>query len=249
VGVARAGKTQEPNALGSNLLGNVRYYACGSQGKCWAKAASTPAKHDEIGANDQETRHKKMVDRNSAWCLLSEFTQSESLRKHALAVEACMRAYARKFGADEELWGVVGLIHDFDYERYPTAQEHPYKGNDILKERGYSDEIRRAIMSHAEYTGVTRESPMEKTLFACDELAGLITATALVRPGKSLAEVDAKSVRKKMKDKAFARSVSREDIIQGAQELGVDLDEHIAFCIEAMKAIASKLGLAGNGGS
>jgi putative nucleotidyltransferase with HDIG domain len=184
-----------------------------------------------------------MVDRNSAWCLLSEFTQSESLRKHALAVEACMRTYARKFGADEELWGVVGLIHDFDYERYPTAQEHPYKGNDILKERGYSDEIRRAIMSHAEYTGVTRESQMEKALFACDELAGLITATALVKPGKSLAEVDAKSVRKKMKDKAFARSVSRDDIVNGAKELGVDLDEHIAFCIEAMKGIAGELGL------
>jgi putative nucleotidyltransferase with HDIG domain len=184
-----------------------------------------------------------MVARNSAWCLLTEFNQSESLRKHALAVEACMRAYARKFGADEELWGVVGLIHDFDYEKYPTAQEHPFKGNEILKERGYSDEIRRAIMSHAEYTGVTRESQMEKTLFACDELAGLITATALVKPGKSLAEVDAKSVRKKMKDKAFARSVSRDDIVNGAAELGVDLDEHIAFCIEAMKEIAGELGL------
>ena len=184
-----------------------------------------------------------MLDRNSAWCLLTEFTQSESLRKHALAVESCMRAYARKFGADEELWGVVGLIHDFDYERYPTAQEHPFKGNEILRERGYSDEIRRAIMSHAEYTGVTRESQMEKTLFACDELAGLITATALVKPGKSLAEVDAKSVRKKMKDKAFARSVSRDDIVNGAKELEVDLDEHIACCIEAMKGIAGELGL------
>jgi putative nucleotidyltransferase with HDIG domain len=184
-----------------------------------------------------------MVARNSAWCLLTEFTQSESLRKHALAVEACMRAYARKFGADEELWGVVGLIHDFDYEKYPTAQEHPYKGNEILKERGYTDEIRRAIMSHAEYTGVTRESQMEKTLFACDELAGLITATALVKPGKSLAEVDAKSVRKKMKDKAFARSVSRDDIVNGAKDLGADFDEHIAFCIEAMKGIAGELGL------
>src|SRR6266496_265385 len=184
-----------------------------------------------------------MSDRINAWSLLTEFTESESLRKHALAVEACMRAYARKFGVDEELWGVVGLIHDFDYEKYPTAQEHPFKGNEILKERGYSDEIRRAIMSHAEYTGVARESPLEKTLFACDELAGLITATALVKPGKSLGEVDAKSVRKKMKDKAFARSVSRDDIVNGAQELGVDLDEHIAFCIEAMKGIARELGL------
>jgi putative nucleotidyltransferase with HDIG domain len=186
-----------------------------------------------------------MTDRIAAWQLLTEFTQSESLRKHALAVEACMRAYARKFGEDEELWGVVGLIHDFDYEKYPSAQEHPIKGNEILRERGYPDEIRRAIMSHADYSGVTRETPMEKTLFACDELAGFITAVALVKPGKSLAEVDAKSVRKKMKDKAFARSVSRDDIANGARDLGVDLDEHIAFCIAALKSIAGELELSG----
>ena len=157
-----------------------------------------------------------------------------------------MRAYARKAGADEELWGLVGLIHDFDYERYPSAQEHPYKGNEILKERGYSDDVRRAIMSHAEYTGVSRETALEKTLFACDELAGFITACALVKPGKSLAEVEAGSVRKKMKDKAFARSVNRSDIIQGAAELGVDLEQHIAFCIEAMRSIAGELGLDGS---
>jgi putative nucleotidyltransferase with HDIG domain len=186
-----------------------------------------------------------MCARTADWALLTEFTQSESLRKHALAVEACMRAYARKFGADEELWGTVGLLHDFDYEKYPTPQEHPYKGNEILKERGYSDEIRRAIMSHAEYSGVSRDSPMEKTLFACDELAGFITAIALVKPSKSLAEVEVKSVRKKMKDKAFARSVNRNDIINGAQDLDVDLDEHIAFCIEALKTIAKQLGLTG----
>jgi putative nucleotidyltransferase with HDIG domain len=185
------------------------------------------------------------MDRAEAWCLLTEFTQSESLRKHAMAVEACMRAYARKFGADEELWGIVGLIHDFDYEKYPSAEEHPFKGNEILKERGYSDEVRRAIMSHADYTGVTRETNLEKALFACDELAGFITATALIKPGKSLAEVDAKSVRKRMKDKAFARSVSREDIINGAAGLDVELDEHITFCIEAMKSVAGELGLAG----
>lgn len=185
------------------------------------------------------------MDRAEAWGLLTEFTQSESLRKHALAVEACMRAYARKLGGDEELWGIVGLIHDFDYEKYPSAEEHPFKGNEILKERGYSDEVRRAIMSHADYTGVTRETNMEKALFACDELAGFITATALIKPGKSLAEVDAKSVRKRMKDKAFARSVSREDITNGAAELGVELDEHITFCIEAMKSVAGELGLAG----
>ena len=157
-----------------------------------------------------------------------------------------MRAYARQAGADEELWGLVGLLHDFDYEKFPTAEEHPYKGSEVLKERGYSEEVRRAIMSHAEYTGIARLSPMEKTLFACDELAGFITACALVKPGKSLAEVEAKSVRKKMKDKAFARSVHREDIVAGAADLGVDLEAHIAFCIEAMKGIARELGLDGS---
>jgi predicted hydrolase (HD superfamily) len=191
-----------------------------------------------------------MIDRPSAWCLLTEFTLTDSLRKHAIAVEACMRACAGKFGngspEDVELWGIVGLIHDFDYERWPTAEEHPYKGNEILQDRGYSDEIRRAIMSHAEYSGVSRETPMEKALFACDELAGFITAVALIKPGKSLAEVDAKSVSKRMKDKAFARKVNREDIIKGAADLGVDLDEHIAFCIEAMKPIAAELGLDGS---
>jgi putative nucleotidyltransferase with HDIG domain len=157
-----------------------------------------------------------------------------------------MRAYARKYGADQELWGMVGLLHDFDYEKYPSLEDHPYRGCEILEERGYSEELRRAILSHAEYTGVARVSAMEKALFACDELAGFITACALVKPGKSLAEVEAKSVRKKMKDKAFARSVHREDIIAGAGELGLDLEEHIAFCIEAMKGIAAELGLDGS---
>jgi len=186
-----------------------------------------------------------MVDREAAWGLLTEFTQSESLRKHALAVEVCMRAYARKMNSDPELWGVVGLLHDFDYDKYPSLEDHPYKGSEILQERGYSEEIRRAILSHASYTGVTRESAMEKALFACDELAGFLTACALVKPGKSLAEVEAPSVKKKMKDKAFARSVNREDIVNGAAELGVPLDEHIAFCIEAMRGIAGELGLDG----
>jgi putative nucleotidyltransferase with HDIG domain len=190
------------------------------------------------------------IDRESAWCLLTEFTQSESLRKHALSVEACMRAYARQFAAgsmeEEELWGVVGLLHDFDYEKYPSLDDHPYKGNEILKERGYPDKIRRAIMSHAEYTGVTRDSQMEKALFACDELAGFITAVALIKPGKSLAEVDTKSVRKRMKDKAFARKVNRDDIVNGAAALGVALEEHITFCIEALKPIADQLGLDGS---
>jgi len=185
------------------------------------------------------------MTRFDAWTLLTEFTQSESLRKHALAVEACVRAYARKLGGDEERWGIVALLHDFDYEKYPSAEDHPFKGSEILKERGYSEDVRRAILSHANYSGVPRESPLEKSLFACDELAGFITATTLVKPNKSLAEVDAKSVRKRMKDKAFARSVSREDIVNGAVELGVDLDEHITFCIEAMRGIAGELGLAG----
>ena len=189
------------------------------------------------------------MNRADAWCLLTEFTQSESLRKHALAVEACMRAYARKLGGDEDQWALVGLLHDFDYERYPSAQEHPFKGSEILAERGWPDELRRAILSHADYSGVARQSPMEKALFACDELAGFITATALVKPNKSLAEVDAKSVRKRMKDKAFARSVSRDDIINGAADLGIDLDQHITFCIEAMRTIATDLGLAGTAGA
>ena len=184
-------------------------------------------------------------NREDAWSLVCEYTQSESLRKHMLAVEACMRAYARKYGEDEEKWAITGLLHDFDYEKYPTPQEHPFVGNKILGERGYPEEIRRAILSHADYSGVKRESAMEKVLYACDELAGFITASALVKPNKSLAEVEAKSVRKKMKDKAFARSVSRDDIINGATDLGVDLEEHIAFCIEAMKTIAPELGLAG----
>ena len=180
-----------------------------------------------------------------AWSLLCEYTQSESLRKHMLAVEACMRAYARKFGEDENKWGITGLLHDFDYEKYPTPAEHPFVGNKILEERGYPEDVRRAILSHADYSGVKRESQMEKTLYACDEVSGFITASALVKPNKSLAEVEAKSVRKKMKDKAFARSVNRDDIINGAADLGVDLEEHIAFCIEAMKGIAGELGLAG----
>jgi predicted hydrolase (HD superfamily) len=199
-----------------------------------------------------------MIDRESAWCLLTEFTQSESLRKHALAVEACMRACSRKFASgtgtetsdlglsEEELWGIVGLIHDFDYERYPSLEDHPYRGNEIMKERGWPEVIRRAVMSHAEYTGVRRDTPMEKALFACDELAGFITAVALIKPGKSLAEVDAKSVRKRMKDKAFARKVKRDDIVNGAAALGVDLDEHIAFCVAALQGIAGELGLDGS---
>src|SRR5512135_3430054 len=193
-----------------------------------------------------ENQEKTVTDRAAAWSLLTEFTQSESLRKHALAVEACMRAYARHYGEDEQKWGVVGLIHDFDYEKYPSLDDHPMRGSEILAQRGWPEEMRRAILSHADHTGVARQTRLEHALFACDELAGFITAVALVKPGKSLAEVDARSVRKKMKDKAFARSVSRDDITRGAQELGVELEQHIAFCIEAMKGIAGELGLDGS---
>lgn len=183
------------------------------------------------------------MDRDSALALLREFTTNESLIKHALAVEACMRAYARQFGEDANLWGVVGLLHDFDYERYPTADQHPYRGAEILAERGYPEHVRRAILGHADYAGVPRDTLMAKTLYAVDELAGFLTACALVKPGKSILEVEAPSVRKKMKDKAFARSVSREDIMRGAAELGAEIDQHISFCIDAMKTVADELGL------
>lgn len=182
------------------------------------------------------------MNRSEAWDLLCEYTKNENLRKHALAVEACMRSYAKKCGEDEEGWGVVGLIHDFDYEVYPNAPDHPLKGSEILREKGLSEEIRRAILGHADYTGVPRDTLMARTLFACDELAGFITACSLVRPDK-IVSLEAKSVRKRMKDKAFARSVSREDISKGAEELGIPLDEHITFCIQAMRAIADQLGL------
>ena len=183
--------------------------------------------------------------------LVHEYTASESLRKHMLAVEGAMRAYARKFGEDEERWGTTGLIHDFDYERFPNnahspTEEHPSEGVRILRGKGYPEDILQAILGHAQYCNTPRESQMAKTLFAVDELTGLITATALVRPSKSVHEVEAKSVRKKMKDKAFARGVSRDDVINGAAELGVDLDEHINFVIESMKARSSDLGLSGS---
>ncbi len=182
------------------------------------------------------------MNREESWQLLRQYTKSESLRRHALAVEACMRAYARKFDQDEEKWAVVGLLHDFDYELHPNAPEHPVKGSEILTERGYPEDVRRAILGHADYTGVPRDTLMAKTLFACDELAGFITACALVRPDR-IRTLEPKSVRKRMKDKAFARSVRREDIVAGAQELGVDITEHIAQCIHAMQGISDRLGL------
>jgi putative nucleotidyltransferase with HDIG domain len=192
-----------------------------------------------------------LPSRADTLALAHQYTASESLRKHMLAVEAAMRAYAAKFGEDEERWGIAGLIHDFDYERFPNnahspTEEHPSEGVRILRAKGYPEDILQAILGHAHYTNTPRESRMAKTLFAVDELTGLITATALVRPTKSVHEVEAKSVRKKMKDKAFARGVSREDVIKGAEELGVDLDEHINFVIAAMQARSADLGLSGS---
>ena len=181
------------------------------------------------------------MDRNFALDLLHEFTETESLRKHAYAVESAMRAYAKKYVEDEELWGCVGLIHDFDYEKYPD--EHPNKGSEILKERGVSEEIRNVILGHADYTGVPRETLMAKTLYAVDELCGFITAVTLVRPTKSIGEVKLKSVKKKLKDKSFAAKINRDEIRKGPEELGVDLDEHVAFVVQAMSGVAESLGL------
>ena len=187
-----------------------------------------------------------MLDREQAWELLCEYTKSEGLRKHALAVETCVAAYARKQGTDEATWSLTALLHDFDWEIHPTLEEHPQKGEAILAERGVDEEIRRAILSHANHTGVPRETPLQKTLYACDELAGFITAISYVKPHRSVFEVDVASVKKKMKDKAFARSVNRQDIVEGAEELGVPLDEHVAFCIKAMQERAEELGLKGS---
>lgn len=182
-------------------------------------------------------------DRDYCLSILKEYTKSDSLLKHAYAVETCVKAYARKFGEDENYWGNVALLHDFDYEKYPTAEEHPFKGSEILKEKGFDEVFRNAILSHASYSGVPRDNLLSKTLFACDELAGFITAVTYVRPNKTVSEVEVKSVKKKMKDKAFAKSVSREDITNGAEGLGIPLDEHIEFCINAMKDNKEELGL------
>jgi putative nucleotidyltransferase with HDIG domain len=185
------------------------------------------------------------MNREDAWALLCEYTKNPGLRKHGLAVEAAMRAYARKYGEDEEKWAIVGLLHDFDYEIHPTLDQHPIEGSKILRDKGYPEDVIYAVLCHADHLELERKSLMDKAIYAVDELTGLVTAVALVKPGKSLAEVDAPSVRKKMKDKAFARSVNRDDIVRGAAALGVDLDEHVAFVIEAMKPVAGELGLAG----
>ncbi len=195
-------------------------------------------------------RGEPVPNREDAWTLLCQYTESESLRKHALAVEACVRAYARKLSGDEELWGLAALLHDFDYERWPNAEhhpekEHPYEGSKILRERGYSEEIIHAILSHADYTGVARVSLLDHVLFACDEPSGFLTACALIKPSKSIHEVEPASVKKKLKDKAFARGVSRADVYKGAEELGIPLEDHIATCLAAMRSVATQLGLDG----
>lgn len=184
-----------------------------------------------------------MYDRDFCLALLKEYTKSDSLLKHAYAVEACVKAYAEKFKEDKNYWGNVALLHDFDYEKFPAMEEHPFKGAEILKEKGFSEEFINTILSHADYSGVPRESKLAKVLFACDELAGFITAVTYVRPSKSIDEVEVKSVKKKMKDKAFARAVNREEITKGAEDLGIPLDEHIRFCIDAMKIAKDELGL------
>ena len=186
------------------------------------------------------------MNREEAWTLLTEYTKSESLLKHSMAVEAALRGYARRFGENENEWGIVGLLHDFDYERWPTLGDHPVRGSEILRAKGYPDWVIRAILSHAqEITGVSRDSLVEKTLFACDELTGFITAASLVRPSKSVLDLEASSVKKRMKDKAFARAVKREDLTAGAELLGLSLDEHITNVIAFMRVQADALGLRG----
>jgi predicted hydrolase (HD superfamily) len=185
------------------------------------------------------------MTRDEAWQIVCEFVQNDGLRRHMLGVEACMIAYAKRFQEDPELWAITGLLHDFDWELHPNLQEHPFKGEPILEARGVGEEIRQAVLSHADYSGVPRATPLRKALYACDELSGFLTACAYVKPGRSIFEVDVPSVKRKLKDKAFARNVNRDDIRRGAEELGVPLDEHVAFCIEAMKARAAELGLAG----
>ena len=186
------------------------------------------------------------LSREDAWALMTEYTQGESLRKHMLAVEAAVRGYARQFGEDEDDWGAVALLHDFDYERYPDQENHPYRGVEVLKAKGYPEWVTRAILSHADYSGVPRESRLEKTLYACDEMSGIVTAAALVRPSKSIMDLEASSVMKRMKDKAFARAVNRDDLKRGAEELGIPLDQHITNVIAFMRVQADALGLRGS---
>ncbi len=203
--------------------------------------ARSQLRHRPTRADNSDYSTK--MTRDEAWQLLCEFVKSESLRKHALAVETCVAAYAQEYGEDEEKWRVTALLHDFDWEIHPTLPDHPVKGEAILAERGVSEEIRRAILSHATFTGIDRVSKLERALFACDELAGFITACSYVKPTKSVHDVDVAGVKKKLKDKAFARGVNREDIAVGVAEMGVDLDVHVGFCLKAMQARSAELGL------
>jgi putative nucleotidyltransferase with HDIG domain len=186
---------------------------------------------------------ERLPGRDEAWQLLCEYTEKEGLRKHALSVEASMRYYARLYGEDEELWGLTGLLHDFDYERWPDAENHPYRGNEILAAKGYPEALRTAIMGHAPYTGVPRETRLAKALYACDELSGFVVACALVKPSKAVADVEVTSVKKRLKEKAFARGVHREDVYAGAEEIGLPLDDHIANVVKALQEAAAGLGL------
>jgi putative nucleotidyltransferase with HDIG domain len=186
---------------------------------------------------------ERLPSRDEAWQLLCEYTEKEGLRKHALSVEASMRYYARLFGEDEELWGITGLLHDFDYERWPDSDNHPYRGNEILTAKGYPEVLRTAIMGHAPYTKVSRDTRLAQALYACDEISGFVVAVALVKPSKSVADVDVTSVKKRLKEKAFARGVHREDVYAGAEEIGLALDEHIANVIKALQEAAPALGL------
>jgi len=194
-------------------------------------------------ANAVHTAAERLPGRDEAWELLCRYTEKEQLRKHALAVEAAMRWYARRFGEDEELWGLTGLLHDFDYERWPDAENHPYRGNEILTAAGYPEAMRTAILGHAPYTGVPRETRLAKALYACDELAGFVVAVALIKPSKAVADVDLAGVKKRLKEKAFARGVHREDVYHGAEEIGLPLDEHVENVIKALQAAADRLGL------
>src|SRR2546428_38141 len=233
-----------PGPISAHRQGDGRHRA-------WPPAVARGPAPGALTLQSQITNHQSQIhmalplSRDAAWQLLTEWTESDSLRKHALAVEAAVRGYARRFGEDEEAWGIVALLHDFDYERYPTPENHPFRGCEELQRRGYPDWVTRAILSHAEYSGVPRESHLEKTLFACDEMAGFVTAAALVRPTKSILDLEAPSVIKRMKDKAFARNVPRDHLKIGAEELGLPLETHVANVIAFMRERADALGLRG----
>src|SRR5215213_5556262 len=207
---------------------------------CWCQRCPRTASRRRSNAS---SKRRSTMNRDDAWVLLTEYTQGDSLRKHALAVEAAVRGYARRFGDDANGWGIVALLHDFDYERWPSADDHPFRGVEILRAKGYPEWVTRAILSHADYSGVPRESMLEKTLFACDEMAGFVTAASLVRPSKSVLDLEAASVIKRMKDKAFARAVKREDLRAGAELLGLPSETHIGNVIESMRERADDLGL------